>query len=153
MPTDATGAPTSLGIRKYNTSADAPSGLGFNGAMDDIDVLLAARITKPATPGTNAGLIWSGAAWVAGPKTTTSTMAGGPPGAPVTGDIWIATAVDAAGTAWMFQYDSTQATYKWVFIGGAPARNLVDTAENITTLNAWVDLATVGPKIVVARGR
>lgn len=40
MPTDATGTPTSLGIRKYNTSADAPSGLGFNGAMDDIDALL-----------------------------------------------------------------------------------------------------------------
>lgn len=46
MPTDATGTPTSLGIRKYNTSADAPSGLGFNGAMDDIDALLVARIPK-----------------------------------------------------------------------------------------------------------
>lgn len=48
MPTDATGTPTSLGIRKYNTSVDAPSGLGFNGAMDDIDALLVAR-TKALT--------------------------------------------------------------------------------------------------------
>jgi hypothetical protein len=46
MATDATGTPTSLGIRKYNTSADAPSGLGFNGAMDDIDALLLARVPK-----------------------------------------------------------------------------------------------------------
>lgn len=43
---DATGAPTSLGIHKYNTSVDAPSGLGFNSAMDDIDALLVARIPK-----------------------------------------------------------------------------------------------------------
>lgn len=48
MPTDATGTPTSLGIRTYNTSADAPSGLGFNGAMADIDALLVAR-TKAFT--------------------------------------------------------------------------------------------------------
>lgn len=43
MATDATGTPTSLGIPKYNTSADAPSGLGFNAAMDTIDALLVAR--------------------------------------------------------------------------------------------------------------
>lgn len=46
MATDATGTPTSLGIRKYNPDADAPSGLGFNGAMDDIDALLVGRVAK-----------------------------------------------------------------------------------------------------------
>lgn len=40
MPTDATGTPTSPdSIPKYNTSADAPSGLGFNAAMDAIQTL------------------------------------------------------------------------------------------------------------------
>ena len=40
MPTDLTGTPTSLGIGTYNTSIDAPSGLGFNAAMGQIDALL-----------------------------------------------------------------------------------------------------------------
>lgn len=64
MATDATGTPTSLGIRKYNTSVDAPSGLGFNGAMDDIDALLVARVTKPAGIVTNDVPVWNGTTWV-----------------------------------------------------------------------------------------
>lgn len=48
MPADLTGTPTSLGIGTYNTSADAPSGLGFNEAMAQIDALLAARATQAA---------------------------------------------------------------------------------------------------------
>lgn len=48
MATDLTGAPTSQGIGTYNTSADAPSGLGFNAAMAQIDALFAAR-TKALT--------------------------------------------------------------------------------------------------------
>lgn len=61
MATDATGTPTSLGIRKYNTSADAPSGLGFNGAMDDIDALLIARIPKTLVTTTGDIIYASGA--------------------------------------------------------------------------------------------
>jgi hypothetical protein len=64
VATDATGAPTSLGIRKYNTSADAPSGLGFNGAMDDIDALLVARVTKPASIASGEAPVWNGSAFV-----------------------------------------------------------------------------------------
>lgn len=41
MATDATGTPTTnLSIPKYNTSVDAPSGLGFNAVMDFLDTLL-----------------------------------------------------------------------------------------------------------------
>lgn len=40
MATDATGTPTPKGIPKYDTANDAPSGLGFNAAMDAIDTLL-----------------------------------------------------------------------------------------------------------------
>jgi hypothetical protein len=64
MPTDATGTPTSLGIRKYNTSGDAPSGLGFNGAMDDIDALLVGRVTKPAGIALGEVPVWNGSTFV-----------------------------------------------------------------------------------------
>lgn len=44
MATDATGTPTPLGIPKFNTSVDAPSGLGGNAQMDSIDALLQAHV-------------------------------------------------------------------------------------------------------------
>lgn len=43
MPTDLTGTPTALGIGTFNVDVDAPSGLGFNAAMGQIDALLAAQ--------------------------------------------------------------------------------------------------------------
>lgn len=48
MATDATGTPTSPdSIPTYNTSVDAPSGLGFNAAMAAIQTALSARVSKP----------------------------------------------------------------------------------------------------------
>lgn len=64
MPADLTGTPTSLGIGTYNTSIDAPSGLGFNEAMAQIDALIAARMLPPGSPVTDAALVWNGTAWV-----------------------------------------------------------------------------------------
>lgn len=64
MATDATGTPTSLGIPKYNTAVDPPSGKGFNAAMDAIDALINARVSAPGSPSTNGALIWNGSAWV-----------------------------------------------------------------------------------------
>jgi hypothetical protein len=87
----------------------------------------------------------------AGNKITAGAMASGPPGSPSTGDIWIATAVDAAGMAWMFRYDSSQTTYKWVFVGGAPVVASVDAEQN-TTSATYTALATAGPSITLARG-
>jgi microcystin-dependent protein len=54
LPTDLNGTPTSLGIGTYNVDADAPSGLGFNEAMGQIDALIAARadVASPAFTGT-----------------------------------------------------------------------------------------------------
>jgi hypothetical protein len=44
MALDATGTPTSiLGIPKYNTAVDPPSGKGFNAAMDYIDSIINAH--------------------------------------------------------------------------------------------------------------
>lgn len=52
MAQDATGTPTALGIPKYNTAADSPSGKGFNAAMDAIDAIIQAQIAgvSVATP-------------------------------------------------------------------------------------------------------
>jgi hypothetical protein len=64
LATDATGTPTAKGIRKYNPDADAPSGVGFNGAMDDIDALLDKAQYSTDTKGTNKVAVWNGSAWV-----------------------------------------------------------------------------------------
>lgn len=58
MAVDATGTPTSLGIPKYNPDADAPSGLGFNAAMDSINTLIAARMNSPAAPVAGDVPVW-----------------------------------------------------------------------------------------------
>ena len=63
MATDATGAPTPLGIPKFNTSADAPSGLGSNAQMDSIDALLAARVVKPTGIASGEAAVWNGTGW------------------------------------------------------------------------------------------
>jgi hypothetical protein len=64
LATDATGTPTSLGIPKYNTAVDAPSGLGFNATMDALDTILVAMPQKPAGIVTGEAVIWNGSAWV-----------------------------------------------------------------------------------------
>jgi microcystin-dependent protein len=92
---DATGTPTSLGIPKYNTAADAPSGKGFNAAMDAIDALILSR-GLPDTPDTNEPVYWNGSAWVTNKLTDThldmSTI--------VPAGIVAATAAAAAPTGW-----------------------------------------------------
>lgn len=67
MATDATGTPTTLGIPKLDVSNDAPSGLGFNAAMDEIDTLIAARIELPSSPSDGDGLVYDAGLgkWVA----------------------------------------------------------------------------------------
>lgn len=109
-----------------------------------------AAVTRLGIGNTNQLLVAGASAPSWGMRITTSAMSGGPPASPTTGDIWIATAVDGNGTAWHFQYDSTQTTYKWIFIGGPAVRSDVDTDES-TSSTTYVDLATVGPSITVAR--
>lgn len=64
MPTDLTGTPTSLGIGTYNVDADAPSGLGFNEAMAQIDALIASRLATPAGILSGEIPVWNGSTWV-----------------------------------------------------------------------------------------
>jgi len=74
-----------------------------------------------------------------------------PPGSPVDGMIWRLPASSSTGVYWFFQYDSSQATYKWVFMGGPPLTSEVATSETSNSAT-YVDLATVGPSITLPRG-
>lgn len=83
-------------------------------------------------------------------KITTSSMAGGPPGSPSDGDIWIATGISTFGPRWAFQYNAgSPSPYKWEFIGGAPARPAEGSASTITS-TSYVDL-TSGVSFTVPR--
>jgi hypothetical protein len=54
---------------------------------------------------------------------------------------------------WTFRYNAGSASaYKWEFIGGTDAYVEVLTAEGTVTLSTWLDLATVGPRVIVPRG-
>lgn len=66
MATDATGTPTSLGIPKFNTSVDNPSGLGTNAMMDAINDLLVSAPLSGEIAGIAVGSVpvWDGSAWV-----------------------------------------------------------------------------------------
>ena len=65
MATDATGTPTSPdNIPKFNTSADAPSGLGGNAQMDAIQAALSTRLSTPAGIVTGEVPVWNGSTWV-----------------------------------------------------------------------------------------
>src|SRR6266487_4558257 len=63
MPQDATGTPTLLGIPKFNTAVDAPSGKGGNAQMDAIDVLIAALPQKPVGIVTGETIVYNGTTW------------------------------------------------------------------------------------------
>lgn len=82
MPTDLTGTPTSLGIGTFNVDADAPSGLGFNEAMAQIDALIASRIGTPAGIATGELPVWNGSTWVRSStlRPAQSSLATGTPG-------------------------------------------------------------------------
>lgn len=59
MAVDATGTPSPLGIPKYNTGSDPPSGKGLNAIVDALDTLIAARVTKPSGGTTGDVPVWN----------------------------------------------------------------------------------------------
>jgi hypothetical protein len=48
-----------------------------------------------------------------------------PPGSPTDGMIW--RPKPQAGVFWKFMYDSSEGTYKWVFVGGGPMYSVSET--------------------------
>jgi hypothetical protein len=65
---------------------------------------------------------------------------------PVSGDLWI---YPFTGGYWMFIYDSTEATYKWKFVGGSPLRANVATDETFVDDSTYRDCATPGPIVTL----
>jgi hypothetical protein len=55
------------------------------------------------------------------------------------------------GVQWHLAYESGEPTYKWRYLGGPPLVSTVLTSE-ATSSATYVDLATSGPTITVARG-
>lgn len=141
MAVDATGTPTALGIPKYNPDADAPTGNGFNAAMDAIDSIITAKALPTGV--TDGPVVWNGSAWVSA-KLTDNNIASNagikaskllwsegstPPSSPSEGDLWLHTFSHSSIVhKWLFVYDAgSDATYPWAFVGGAPMQSQVDS--------------------------
>ena len=62
--------------------------------------------------------------------------------------------VDASsGINWRFKYRAASgSSFRWEFLGGPPMNAIVTTGEtNATTTGSYLDLATVGPRVVLPR--
>jgi hypothetical protein len=72
-----------------------------------------------------------------------------PPAAPFDGDLWV---YPFTGGYWTFIYDSTEATYKWKFIGGVPLVSQ-DTGDRsgAFSANVWGQPYTPNPSITLPR--
>jgi hypothetical protein len=70
-----------------------------------------------------------------------------PPSSPTDGDLWYYT---GSGFTWAFIYDSSEATYKWKFVGGPPMFAEV-TTDDTTTSATYAALTTAGPSIALPR--
>lgn len=178
MAVDATGTPTSPdNIPTYNTAADAPSGKGLNNIVAAIQTALSARVSKPSGIVTGEAAVWNGTGWDRSTVTrigASSLGSGTPtygkvlhgdgtwdfaasyaltlPASPVDGqEAVLVDSLTAPTYQWRFRYNAGSAsTFKWEFVGGAPAYAAVETSET-TASGTAVDLATVGPTITVPR--
>jgi hypothetical protein len=72
-----------------------------------------------------------------------------PPATPADGDRW--TLPIANGVVWQFRYNASGGTYKWEFVGGSDAYQMVAAAEGTTTQATWLNLNTNGPLVTVPR--
>lgn len=126
----------------------------LNGGIDDTNIRSAAAIqpSKLANyPADATRALRGDGTWKTAPQNITSgTMAAGPPGTPQDGDIWIATAVDANGTTWMFRYNAGSASpYKWEFVGGAS--QITGPLGSMTLASVGEHDLTGGPTLTTVR--
>lgn len=137
MATDATGTPTSPdAIPTYLTSADAPSGKGFNAAMAAIQVALSSRIPKTLTTTTGDLIYASGANTPArlgiGSTGNVLTVSGGLPtwAAASVGSMSLIQDILLGSPSAALDFSSIPATFKHLLIEWAA----VDTAGAGTQL-------------------
>lgn len=156
MATDATGTPTAKGIPKYDPANDAPSGLGFNAAMDAIDTLLGWVKLRKNSGGSEfsrgrlnliegSGITITMADDAGGNEVdvTIAATGAGPvdhglvtalPGSPSNGDTCTFTDSTTAPTyQWQLRFVSAKASNKWIFIGGSDMANDLATSNNTTS--------------------
>ena len=115
MAVDATGTPTPLGIPKFDVANDAPSGLGFNAAMDSIDALLQTAPLTGSIAGIAAGSVpvWNGSAWV--------KPGGTPDGTKFLRDdgTWAVASAVGVPTGTIAQYAGSSAPADWLMADGS----------------------------------
>lgn len=111
---------------------------GASGGPDVFD-------TSPAGLGLSPAYLASASASASSSTTTSGTIF---PATPADGNIFIYTASSSAGVKWAFQYDSTQATYKWVCVGGLPLWSEV-TAADARANAAYGALTNPGPSVIL----
>lgn len=123
----------------------------LNGGIDNSNVAAGAAIAGSKLALNNT--IVQPTHFAGGSKRTTSTYAGGPPGAPSEGDIWIATGVNLGSVGgvgrWQFSYNA--AGGYWAFIGGPQLlfSSPSTSANNGSTLNTYINV--VGSTLTLAR--
>jgi hypothetical protein len=146
MAVDATGTPTTnYSIPKFNTAVDAPSGKGGNAQADFIDNLLKTTfVSAPVGVVTSEVLVYNGTSWDRSSVTKLTAnnnikfdgYSTSLPGSPYDGQVY--TLVDSTTTPtyqWTFRYNAgSSSSFKWEFVGGAPAYAAVETAQ--TTASA-----------------
>lgn len=149
MATGATGTPTTnYSIPKYSTSADAPSGVGFNNAMDAIDTVIKtlddAKIDAPASPADGDALVYDSGSgtWVAGtasnPSVTPIQLLN-----PLDGNaFWTVTALTAWSPGhWEFVKDVAGVIYAQVLV---PAGVTAATIRLALGANATTGVTRIG---------
>ncbi len=166
MATDATGTPTAKGIPKYNTVTDAPSGKGFNAAMDAIDLLVGYTKARKNSGGSDfergrlnliegSGITITMADDSGNNEIDVTIAASGSssyvtalPGSPVDGQECILVDSTSAPTwSWHMRFNST--TGKWHFLGGTPGYSEVTADETSGTVGSYVALTTAGPSFAI----
>jgi hypothetical protein len=176
VATDATGTPTAKGIPKYDTTNDAPSGLGFNATMEAIDLLLDKTQFSTDTVSTNEVPVWNGSAWVYSKITDSmleTTLADGPPGQQIdyveltSTDVAITATTEATAntvvTANSTTFDGTTAVWIETFLvivrpdNAASNRNIVfslyDGASSIGLIGQITDPAAATIDVSFSAGR
>jgi hypothetical protein len=71
----------------------------------------------------------------------TWTINATPPSSPADGDLWVYPADSTTGVYWTFIYQSSQTTYKWVFVGG---NEMASRGPLSNAINSYTQVGTSG---------